>query len=98
MHSRRCKVSEGITTVRHEEIRNGKEPEVQGLDRGEEVRLVKVLVGTLGCIGSHALDGVRSLFLGEPLGGLRVVGEEEPDSNANYHRRNALEEEAEFIS
>lgn len=86
-------VAEGVEGVGHEEVHDGEEPE-EGVGEGGLCDLaVPVLVAHGGRVGAEALDGEGALLGGEPGGGLRVVGQHEPDHDADDDGGDALEDE-----
>jgi hypothetical protein len=86
--------AEGRQYARHEEVAEGKSPELPSADSPDEVGLVKVLVGSLGRKVAHAVDGKLAFILRQELGGFGEVGKVEPDENADNDGRCAFEDES----
>ncbi|TKW48863.1 hypothetical protein CTA1_11173 [Colletotrichum tanaceti] len=76
-------VAKGVERVGHEEVHGGEEPEVGVGDRLARHLAVPVLVLHRGRKGAEALDGEGPLLGRQPGGRLRVVGQHEPDHDAD---------------
>jgi hypothetical protein len=75
----RREVTKGVQAVDHQEVADSINPE----QRIQQCLLrdlgVESFVLFVGCEGTHASNGEDTLFLGEELGVLRVIGHVEPD-------------------
>lgn len=89
----RRKVAKRVEGVCHEEVLRGEEPEERVGDGVLGDARVPVLVGHGGGKGPETLDGKGTLLGGEPGGRLGVVGEHEPDEDADEDGGDALEDE-----